>query len=101
MSIKHVVMWKLKPEADDRSAMENAQIMKKALENLRLLISEIWAIRVFVDLKYDDNAYDVLLEAIFADKNDLKRYLESPYHKMVAVWIKEVRAERTVVDVEI
>lgn len=33
--IKHIVMWKLKDEAEGNSKAENAQIIKNSLEDLK------------------------------------------------------------------
>lgn len=32
--IRHIVWWTLKPEAEGRSAAENAELMKKAVRGL-------------------------------------------------------------------
>ncbi|MDE7126740.1 MAG: Dabb family protein, partial [Bacteroidales bacterium] len=44
--IKHIVMWKLKPEAEGRTAAENAQWMKEHLEGLLGVVPELLSCEV-------------------------------------------------------
>ena len=48
--IKHIVMWKLKDEAEGNSKDENAKIIKNSLEDLKGKINEIVDIEVVIDV---------------------------------------------------
>ena len=48
--IKHIVLWKLKDEAEGRSKIENAHLMKTKLEALPLLITELNAVEVGINM---------------------------------------------------
>ena len=59
--IKHIVMWKLKDEAEGNSKAENAKIIKNSLEYLKGKINEIVNIEVGIDVNKSEQAYDVVL----------------------------------------
>ena len=59
--IKHIVMWKLKDEAEGNSKDENAKIIKNSLEDLKGKINEIVDIEVGIDVNKSEQAYDVVL----------------------------------------
>ena len=99
--IKHVIMWKLKDEALDKTKLENAKIIKEQLESLVGVIDEIKVLQVGINiLDGDDMAYDVCLISEFEDLEALDRYKVHPEHQKVAQFVKEVRVSRTSVDFE-
>ncbi|MDZ5034700.1 Dabb family protein [Clostridium perfringens] len=63
--IKHIVMWKLKDEAEGNSKAENAKIIKNSIEDLKEKINEIVDIEVGIDVNKSDQAYDVVLYSTF------------------------------------
>ncbi|KRU28380.1 stress responsive A/B barrel domain-containing protein [Clostridium sporogenes] len=48
--IKHIVMWKLKEFAEGKSKLENANIIKINLEDLKHRIDEVKLIEVGVNI---------------------------------------------------
>ncbi len=62
--IKHIVMWKLKDEAEGNSKAENAKIIKNSLEDLKGKINEIVHLEVGIDVNKSEQAYDVVLYSI-------------------------------------
>ena len=48
--IRHVVLWKLKEQAEGRSKMENAKMIKVQLEALPGLVPEIRRLEVGADV---------------------------------------------------
>ncbi len=72
--IKHIVMWKLKDEAEGNSKAENAQIIKNSLEDLKEKINEIVNIEVGIDVNKSEQAYDVVLYSTFNSLEDLDSY---------------------------
>ena len=72
--IKHIVMWKLKDEAEGNSKDENAKIIKNSLEDLKGKINEIVDIEVGIDVNKSEQAYDVVLYSTFNSLEDLDSY---------------------------
>ncbi|EIW6614184.1 Dabb family protein [Clostridium perfringens] len=98
--IKHIVMWKLKDEAEGNSKAENAKIIKNSLENLKGKINEIVNIEVGIDVNKSEQAYDVVLYSIFNSLEDLDSYQKNPDHVKAGSFVKKVASSRVVVDYE-
>ncbi|MBU5315701.1 Dabb family protein [Clostridium bornimense] len=96
--VKHIVMWKLKEEAEGKTKKENAEIIKSSLESLKNKIDEIVEIEVGINWNDSDAAYDVVLYSIFNTKEDLDSYQVNPHHVEAASYIKKVVASRIVAD---
>lgn len=99
--IKHVVMWKLKENAEGSSKIENGELIKSKLENLKGEIKELKDIEVGINIVADPGAYDVVLYSVFDNKENLKKYAIDPKHLEVVDFIKKVVESRIVVDYEI
>lgn len=98
--IKHIVMWRLKEEAENNSKTENAKKIKKELEALKGEIKEVVELEVGINIVEDVQAYDLVLYSVFNTKDDLKKYAMDPRHVKVANFIKSVAESRVVVDYE-
>ena len=61
--IKHIVMWKLLPQAEGKSAAQNAQWMKSNLESLMGVVPELLSCEVGINVK--EGNYDACLIATF------------------------------------
>ena len=99
--IKHVVMWRLKDEAEGASKEDNAKIMKEKLMNLVGVIEEIKHFEVGLNYEKSDMAFDIVLYSVYEDQEALDRYQVHPEHKKVGAFIKAVTCERVVVDYEV
>lgn len=100
--IKHIVMWKLKDYAEGANKEENANIIKKRLENLKSIISEIKYMEIGININSKDKtAYDAVLISEFDSEEALSLYKNHPEHLKVAEFVKNVREARTVVDYKI
>jgi len=99
--LKHIVMWKLKEEAEGAGKKQNALEMKKRLENLKGSISEIKELEIGLQMEPMEAAYDLVLYSAFRDKGDLERYQKHPEHQKVVEFVKKVVADRKVVDYEV
>ncbi|MCL2863174.1 MAG: Dabb family protein [Methanimicrococcus sp.] len=98
--IQHIVLWKLKAEAEGKTAGENAVLIKEKLEGLYGLIPEIKSIRVELNsLKIEGND-DVVLIADFESEDALYAYQKNPLHAEVAAFVKKVNNGRTAIDFE-
>lgn len=98
--IKHIVMWKLKPEAGGKTALENAEEIKRRLSALPAIIPEIRAFEIGININPSENACDAVLISEFDTLETLKIYREHPEHKKVSQFVKTVRDGRSVVDFE-
>ncbi len=98
--IKHVVMWKLKEVAEGKTKNENAEVMKKLLEDLPNKIEELISAEVGINILEgtDEAICDVVLITECASQEDLKAYAVHPDHQKVVDFIKKVAKERKVVD---
>ena len=96
--VKHLVLWKLKPEAHGQSAAENARAIKEKLERLRGRVPGLLRIEVGLDFSRTDSSSDLALYAEFESRAALEAYQAHPEHKAVMPFILEARSERRLVD---
>ena len=96
--LKHIVMWKFKPEAEGRTRKENAFWMKEHLEDLVGKTPEIQSLEVGVNVNESEAAYDAVLVSTFEDTAALTSYKNNPLHQAVSAYCKKVRESRVVVD---
>ena len=96
--LKHVVMWKLKAEAEGKTRAENALWMRKNLEALFGLVPELKAVEVGVNVNGSDMAYDAVLISSFENEEALERYKIHPEHVKISSYCKKIRESRVVVD---
>jgi hypothetical protein len=98
--VKHIVMWRLKDEADSRGKEENAILIKERLEALNGKIPGMVKLEIGIDFSASGDSCDVVLYSEFASREALQGYQKHPEHLAVKPFIKEVRYERRVVDYE-
>ncbi len=96
--LKHIVMWKFKPEAEGRTCKENALWMKEHLEGLVGKIPEILSLEVGVNVNESEVAYDAVLVSAFEDEAAMAAYKVNPLHQEISAYCKKVRESRVVVD---
>lgn len=98
--IKHIVMWKLKDVAEGKTKAENAETMKKLLEDLPSKIDELKSAEVGINILEgnEDAICDVVLTVSCSNEKDLQAYAVHPDHQKVVSFIKKVVNERRVVD---
>jgi hypothetical protein len=99
--IKHIVMWKLKTEAEGAIKGENAQRVKQKLEALNGHIPGLVKLEVGIDMSETDASFDVVLYSEFDSRESLAAYHHHPLHLAVAPFIGAVREQRVLVDYEI
>lgn len=100
--IRHVVMWKLKDEAEGATKDKNAEKMKLILEGLKINIEEIKNVEVGINISEDDDEagsnFDVVLISDFETELDYTMYTRSNHHKKALKFISSVIDERYFVD---
>ena len=98
--IRHIVMWKIKENVEGRSKLEDAKIVKKALEDLKNDIKEIISIEVGIIVVEGEGAYDIVLNAEYASLEDLVTYQKHPAHVEVVKNISQYLEPKVFVDYE-
>lgn len=96
--IKHIVMWKLKENAEGRSKHENAEIIKKDLEALVGQIDVIRHLEVGININETNQNYDVVLVSEFDNMDDLSKYANDERHLKVVKFVKMVVENRIAAD---
>ncbi len=99
--IKHLVMFKLKENAEGATKIENALKLVSKLEDLKEHIPEIVQMEAGCNCNPSDAAYDVALYSSFVNREELEKYRIHPEHVKVAAFIGNVAEDRAVVDYEV
>ncbi len=98
--VKHIVLWKLKEEANGMSKAENAKLIQEKLESLQGQIPGLVRIEVGIDFLHSGESADVVLYSEFENREALSVYAAHPLHTAIMPFIAEARYERRVVDYE-
>ena len=98
--IHHIVVWRLKDSALGNDQATNARLLKDKLEALPGQIPGLLRLEVGRDFSATENSSDVVLVTAFATKADLAAYQIHPAHKAVGLFVREVVAERRMIDYE-
>ena len=98
--VKHIVMWRFRPEAEGKSKRENMEIVRDSLYSLVPIIPEIKKMDVGFDLSSNDASADLCLITEFESLETLKIYAEHPEHLKVGGYVRKVVETRTVLDYE-
>jgi heme-degrading monooxygenase HmoA len=99
--IKHIVMWKLKDQAEGADKAANAREMKRRLDECANVVPGILKFEVMLAQPGLEATYDVVLYSEFADREALAAYAAHPTHKAVIPFIGAVRSERQCMDYEV
>ncbi len=99
--IKHIVMWKLKAEAEGPTASEPAAEIKRRLEALPAQIPQIVDLEVGFNFNPAAVAMDVCLYSTFESATALQAYQVHPAHVAVKDFIGTVVQRAVVVDYEV
>lgn len=92
------MLWRLKETSGDQTKEKNASKLKTILEDLKGKIPEIKSLEVGIDFNRSEAASDVALYSEFENKEALERYQKHSEHMKVVAFVKEISAERRVVD---
>lgn len=100
--IRHIVMFEFAKEAEGKTALENAEIAKNQLLELKGIITQLKSMEVGINAKGTDKSnYTLCLTCDFDNLEDLEIYATHPEHLKVGEFIKKVRINRACVDYEI
>ncbi len=96
--VKHIILWKLKPEHNTISVKTG---IKNGLEGLAGKIPGLVEISVQTCGLPSSNA-DVMLYSVFSDENALKQYATHPEHVFVAdTFVRPFTETRMCLDFEV
>jgi len=99
--IKHIVMWKLKEEAEGADRQSNARKMKQLLDACANIVPGILKLEVALAQPGLEATYDVVLYSEFSDRAALDAYQEHPQHVALKGFIGAVREARQCMDYEV
>lgn len=99
--IKHIVMWKLKEQAEGGDRATNAVKMKALLDSCAKVVPGILAFEAVLAQPGLEATYDVVLYSEFADKAALDAYQDHPQHVAIKPFIGAVREARQCMDYEV
>jgi len=98
--IRHIVMWKLKEEAEGADRLSNAREMKRRLDECAAIVPGILQFEVALAQPDLEATYDVVLNSAFESRDALEAYARHPTHKALMPFFKAVRDERQCMDYE-
>ena len=97
--LTHVVWWTLKPEAQGRSAAQNAALLKERLDALRGRIPSLKDLSVGVEvLGSSTEQAGLVLVSRHDDAEGLDAYVSHQEHQAVGAVLKELVATRKAID---
>ena len=96
--IRHIVMWKLKDEAEGATRAQNAHKVRELLEVCRDVAPGTREFEVGIAAPGDASTYDVVLVSTFDDEAALDAYQTHPEHEKAKAFIGKVRETRQCVD---
>ena len=104
--VKHVVMWKLKPEAAATPEILDANIarMEKRYQEMKEAVPDMISYELYRNFKHGNPDFcEFMVVMTFASREDLKTFQESPSHTdpVAREFGRSIRERRAVVDYEI
>jgi heme-degrading monooxygenase HmoA len=99
--LKHIVMWKLKEQAEGADRAANAKKMKALLDACAGIVPGILKFEVTLAQPGLEATYDAVLYSEFTDRAALEAYSEHPQHVALKSFIGAVREARQCMDYEI
>ena len=98
--INHIVVWKLKDEAEGNTKAVNARLIQEKLEALKGVIPGLVSLEVGINTNPKETAADVVLRSVHESWAALDAYQVHPQHKAAGDFIGKVREDRRCVDWE-
>lgn len=96
--VTHVVIWKMKPEAEGQDAAANMAKMQNLLYGLKGVVPGLLDLNCGVDFNRSAAAYDFALVTVHSSREALALYQDHPEHVKVRDFVGKVAQARAVVD---
>jgi hypothetical protein len=98
--IKHIVMWKMKANAEGADAAANMKLMQARLSALKAIIPQIADYACGADFTHTTASYDFAICCTVKNRTDLQIYNDHPEHVKVKQFIAKVTESRAVADID-
>ena len=95
--LRHIIIWKLKPELSEAERRDAAERIRASLEALPAVIDGLEELAVHASPLASSNG-DLMLEALLRDEAALAFYRDHPAHRACIPAIREATCERLVFD---
>lgn len=95
--LHHIVMWKIKENANGKTKEENINLLLSGYEELKKHIPSIENAKMYRNVAEGD-MNDVVLLTCFESKEELDAYINHPKHREYSAFCKTVRETRSAVD---
>lgn len=99
--VKHIVLFKLKTEAEGCNKAENIIKAKALVEGMNGKIPGLLNVEVGTDFSAANDSADMALYSEFESRAALEVYANHPVHTAVLSFIKAIISERHLIDYEI
>lgn len=96
--LKHIVMWKLKDQAEGADKATNARKMKELLDGCANLVPGILRFEAALAQPGLEATYDVVLYSEFESQAALDAYQDHPEHIAIKPFIGAIREARQCMD---
>ena len=96
--LKHIVMWKLKDQAEGGDKATNARKMKEPLDGCKNLVPGILKFEAALAQPGLEATYDVVLYSEFESQAALDAYQDHPDHIAIKPFIGAIREARQCMD---
>lgn len=98
---QHIVLWKFKETANDKSKEENIRICRESLYALRAKIPQIRRMEVGADQLHTPASYDMILISTFDSQEDYYVYRDHPDHVSAGKYLASCVTDRVCIDYEL
>ena len=95
--LRHIIIWKLKPELSDAEKEEAKANIKAGLEALPAVIDGLEEVTVHTGALPSSNA-DMMLESKLRDADALEYYRDHPAHQKCVEIIRAAVCDRSIID---
>lgn len=98
--IKHIILWRLKPDFSESEKEEILAKIKTGFANLNGKIDGMISISANVN-PLPSSSCDLMLDSVFENTEALQGYQKNPLHLEVATVVRSVVSERVCFDYEV
>ena len=95
--VRHIVMWNFKEEFSEEQNLQNAQNIKRELEELASSIPGVISIKVSYNPLEGSNR-DIVLDSLFESKEALEHYQTHPEHVRAGKIVRAAVTDRCCID---
>ena len=100
--VKHIILWTLKSELNEKEKEKVKREIKEGLESLKEKIPGLIDIKVNAEGRLNSSNADLMLDSTFENAECLKAYSKHPDHVAVAdSKVRPFTKERTCLDFEL